>query len=95
MAPGNLSIRPSAISVVVALPDQRKGEKLVLMTADSKITRADFLTQAKARGATELMIPAEVLVVPAVPLLGSGKPDYVAALKLAKERLGLSDIRAA
>ena len=86
---------PSAISVVVALPDQRKGEKLVLMTADSKITRADFLTQAKARGATELMIPAEVLVVPAVPLLGSGKPDYVAALKLAKERLGLSDIRAA
>jgi acyl-[acyl-carrier-protein]-phospholipid O-acyltransferase/long-chain-fatty-acid--[acyl-carrier-protein] ligase len=88
-------IWPSAICVVVALPDKRKGEKLVLLTADEKVTRADFLTQAKARGATELMIPADVLHVSAVPLLGSGKPDYVAALKLAKERLGLSDAQAA
>jgi acyl-[acyl-carrier-protein]-phospholipid O-acyltransferase/long-chain-fatty-acid--[acyl-carrier-protein] ligase len=31
------------------------------------------------------MVPAEILVVGKVPLLGSGKPDYVACLQLAKE----------
>ncbi len=79
---------PAAPSVVVAMPDARKGERLVLLTADDKITRADFLAHAKRTGATELMVPAEVMVVPAVPLLGSGKPDYVAARKLAEERAG-------
>jgi acyl-[acyl-carrier-protein]-phospholipid O-acyltransferase/long-chain-fatty-acid--[acyl-carrier-protein] ligase len=33
------------------------------------------------------MVPAEVLVVGKIPLLGSGKPDYVAALALAKESI--------
>ncbi|CFX28797.1 Acylglycerophosphoethanolamine acyltransferase [Candidatus Filomicrobium marinum] len=86
---------PSATSVVVALPDQRKGERLILMTNEAKATRAEFLAHARASGANELSVPAEVLVVSAVPLLGSGKPDYPAALVLAKERLGLADINAA
>lgn len=83
------SIWPAAPSVVVAVPDQRKGERLILMTSDSKVTRADFITYARSHGATELSVPAEVLLVGGIPLLGSGKPDYVAALKLARERLGL------
>ena len=41
---------------------------------------------SKAKGASELTIPAEIMVVSSIPLLGSGKPDYVAALALAKER---------
>ncbi|MBU1211915.1 MAG: acyl-[ACP]--phospholipid O-acyltransferase [Alphaproteobacteria bacterium] len=89
------AIWPAAISVVVSLPDQRKGERLVLMTADDKVNRTEFLKYAKTHGATELSVPAEVLIVPGVPLLGSGKPDYVAALNLAKERLGIVDVKAA
>ena len=30
-------------------------------------------------------MPADIIVVGKIPLLGSGKPDYVAALALAKE----------
>lgn len=89
------TIWPNAISVVVSIPDQRKGERLVLMTADAKVNRAEFLKYAKTHGATELSVPAEVLQVSSVPLLGSGKPDYVAALKFAKERYGITDVKAA
>ncbi len=41
-------------------------------------TRADFQAFAKAKGAAELMIPAEVMIVESVPLLGSGKLDFAA-----------------
>jgi acyl-[acyl-carrier-protein]-phospholipid O-acyltransferase/long-chain-fatty-acid--[acyl-carrier-protein] ligase len=60
----------------------------VLLTTDAKCTRSDLLAHAKARGVSELAVPAEILVVPAIPLLGSGKPDYVAVLALAKEKAG-------
>jgi acyl-[acyl-carrier-protein]-phospholipid O-acyltransferase/long-chain-fatty-acid--[acyl-carrier-protein] ligase len=32
------------------------------------------------------MVPAEILLVASLPLLGTGKPDYVAATGLAKEK---------
>jgi acyl-[acyl-carrier-protein]-phospholipid O-acyltransferase/long-chain-fatty-acid--[acyl-carrier-protein] ligase len=79
---------PSLLTVVVSLPDARKGERLALMTTDGACTREAFLRHAKMKGATELMVPSDILVVPSIPLLGSGKPDYVAALALAKERIG-------
>lgn len=79
---------PAAISVVVSVPDQRKGERLVLLTANDKAARADFQAFAKKKGINELSTPAEVMVAP-VPLLGSGKPDYVTATKLVREKLGL------
>lgn len=79
---------PAVTSVVVALPDARKGERLVLMTGDASASRDAFARFARQKGANELMVPADILVVPSVPLLGSGKPDYVAALALAKERMG-------
>ncbi len=77
---------PQLITVVVSLPDARKGERLALLTTDAACTRDAFIQFAKRKGATELMIPADILVVERIPLLGSGKPDYVAALALAKER---------
>ena len=78
---------PNLITVVVAQPDARKGEKLILLTTDAKCQRSAFQQFAKSRGATELMIPADIVVVDKIPLLGSGKPDFVAATKLVTERL--------
>jgi len=76
---------PQATSVAVSIPDARKGERIVLLTTQKDADRAAMQRQAKAVGASELAVPADIRVVAAVPLLGSGKTDYVGATRLAKE----------
>jgi acyl-[acyl-carrier-protein]-phospholipid O-acyltransferase/long-chain-fatty-acid--[acyl-carrier-protein] ligase len=77
---------PGIAAVVVAVPDARKGERLVLVTTDAAVKREALVRQARAKGAAELMVPSDILLVTSLPLLGSGKPDYVAATALAKAR---------
>ena len=72
-------------SAVASVADPRKGERLVLVTEAEGATRADFVGHAKAQGASELMIPAEVIVAP-VPLLGSGKVDFTAVTRFVEAR---------
>ncbi|MGQ0456006.1 MAG: acyl-[ACP]--phospholipid O-acyltransferase [Hyphomicrobium sp.] len=86
---------PQLITVVVSLPDARKGERLVLLTTDAACTREAFSQHAKRKGATELMVPTDILVVDRIPLLGSGKADYVTALLIAKERSAAKSAAAA
>ncbi|MCA6108982.1 acyl-[ACP]--phospholipid O-acyltransferase [Bradyrhizobium cenepequi] len=74
-----------AISVAVSIPDARKGERIVLLTTQRDAERGAMQRQAKATGASELAVPADIRVVDKVPLLGSGKTDYVAATALARE----------
>ncbi|MEJ2228011.1 MAG: acyl-[ACP]--phospholipid O-acyltransferase [Alphaproteobacteria bacterium] len=78
---------PDALSAVAAVPDARKGEKLVLITQNRDATRDEFRTFAKKRGASELMVPAEVLIEAHIPILGSGKLDFAGVTKLVRERL--------
>ncbi|MFN0191320.1 MAG: AMP-binding protein, partial [Aestuariivirga sp.] len=79
---------PAALSVVISLPDPRKGERLVLITQEKTAARDAFLRHARGKGASELAVPADYLIVDSLPLLGSGKPDYPAATELAKARVG-------
>jgi acyl-[acyl-carrier-protein]-phospholipid O-acyltransferase / long-chain-fatty-acid--[acyl-carrier-protein] ligase len=76
---------PQATSVAVSIPDARKGERIVLLTTQKDADRAAMQRQAKATGAPELAVPADIRIVDKVPLLGSGKTDYVASTALAKE----------
>ncbi|TIP37580.1 MAG: hypothetical protein E5X77_34650, partial [Mesorhizobium sp.] len=71
-------------AAVAAVPDARKGEKLILITEAPNATRADFLAFAKAHGAMDLMVPAEVRVVPKVPVLGSGKLDFAGVTRMVR-----------
>ena len=81
---------PAALSAAAALPDARKGQRLVLLTQEKEASRAAFQQFAKAKGAADLMIPSEVLVVEALPLLGSGKLDFAGVTKLAEARCAMS-----
>jgi acyl-[acyl-carrier-protein]-phospholipid O-acyltransferase/long-chain-fatty-acid--[acyl-carrier-protein] ligase len=73
---------PNILSVVSAVPDAKKGERLVLLTEAPNASRAEFLAFAKAKGAMDMMVPAEVNCGK-VPVLGSGKVDFVTARSLA------------
>ncbi len=68
---------PSNNHAVVAVPDQRKGEQMVLVTDKADAERTALLDYARANGITELMIPKEIRVVSELPVLGTGKTDYV------------------
>jgi acyl-[acyl-carrier-protein]-phospholipid O-acyltransferase/long-chain-fatty-acid--[acyl-carrier-protein] ligase len=58
----------------------------VLVTEKEDATRAAFLAYAKARGASDLMSPAEVMVIDKLPVLGSGKADLVTVARLVMGR---------
>ncbi len=77
---------PGVLSAAGTQPDARKGERIVMLTEKSGATRAEFMAFAKSRGASEMMVPAEIVTVDKVPLLGSGKVDYAAVTKLVRER---------
>jgi acyl-[acyl-carrier-protein]-phospholipid O-acyltransferase / long-chain-fatty-acid--[acyl-carrier-protein] ligase len=76
---------PNALSAVANLPDPRKGERLVMVTEHKGAKRAEFQAFAKGKGASDLMIPSDIIVVERVPVLGSGKLDYVGVAALARE----------
>lgn len=69
--------------VVVALPDPRKGEQLVLVTDKPDADRDVLLTHAREQGFPELWVPKAILVS-GIPVLGSGKIDYAATTEMAR-----------
>lgn len=77
---------PDAVSACAAVPDERKGERVVMLTQHPEASRGAFSAFARSRGASELMVPAEVLVEPEIPLLGSGKLDFAGVARLVEER---------
>jgi acyl-[acyl-carrier-protein]-phospholipid O-acyltransferase/long-chain-fatty-acid--[acyl-carrier-protein] ligase len=77
---------PLAPSAVVAVPDPRKGERLILITQQKDATRSQFQTYAREHGASDLMMPSEILILDKMPMLGSGKVDLLILAKLVLER---------
>jgi non-ribosomal peptide synthetase component E (peptide arylation enzyme) len=53
----------------------------VLATTRPGATRPEVQTWMKAKGAAEFMHPSSVVVLEAIPVLGSGKTNYVALAK--------------
>ena len=75
---------PDAMSAVVALPDRRKGERLVLATTAREARRDALVAHARAKGAADLMVPAEIVHFDKLPVLGTGKADFVAIKTMIK-----------
>ncbi len=72
---------------VVAIADKKKGEQLVLFTTLVKPDRKTISETLKQRGATDLMVPKTIIHVDEIPLLGSGKTDYVTLNRMASDEV--------
>lgn len=83
------SLWPEEHHAAVAVPDKRRGERIVLITTAGDAEPSLLRQFGKLSGAAELMLPQDIVKVGEIPVLGSGKTDYVSARKLAIERLGL------
>ncbi|MEW5728928.1 MAG: AMP-binding protein [Pseudomonadota bacterium] len=69
---------PGHQHAVLAVADERKGERLVLVTTFPDAARGPLAEWMRARGAAELTVPRVVEVREKLPVLGTGKVDYVA-----------------
>ena len=75
---------PDHAHAAVALADDRKGERIVILTDKPDAERAALLAFAQSNGVAELMVPRTIHPVDAIPLLGTGKIDYAGVTALAE-----------
>ncbi len=74
---------PDFNHAAVTLPDERKGEKIVLISNNLNANRKHIQETAKQLKYGEISIPKKVILAEELPMLSTGKIDYVTLTKMA------------
>ena len=85
------AVWPDNNHAAVSVADPRKGERVVLFSDKSDAKSSDLLAWAQSNGAPEIAVPKKIIPLPAIPVLGTGKTDYVALQRIADERGGAAE----
>ncbi|HSI38868.1 MAG TPA: bifunctional acyl-ACP--phospholipid O-acyltransferase/long-chain-fatty-acid--ACP ligase [Methylotenera sp.] len=64
--------------------DLQRGENIILYTTDATLTREQLSASAKELGSPELAIARKIILIEELPLLGTGKTDYVTLKQMAE-----------
>lgn len=67
---------------IVTLPDEKKGEQLIFVTAAENASLTEIKAFFKQEGFSELWVPKKVVYMKKPPVLGTGKFDYQTARQL-------------
>jgi acyl-[acyl-carrier-protein]-phospholipid O-acyltransferase/long-chain-fatty-acid--[acyl-carrier-protein] ligase len=81
---------PEYFHAAVAIPDGRKGEAIILVTTAPEARRLDMIGWAQNHGVAELSVPRKVIFADTIPMLATGKTDYVSIQKIAEAEQGAS-----
>ncbi len=79
------SVSPEALHAATCVPDPGRGESIILFTTDGALARESLAQAAKVHGLPEIALPRRIRVVESLPVLGTGKVDYVRLKALAGE----------
>ena len=79
------AVAPEKQHGVTVRPDVRRGEALVLFTTAKELTREQLSHEAQKQGLTPLAVPRDIRWIKQLPLLGTGKIDFVTLRKMAQE----------
>lgn len=79
-----LGLWPDGRHAVIALPDGKKGERLILVTDRRDAEVSKLATHAHLIGASALTVPRRIVKAEEIPVLGTGKTDYVAIQRMAE-----------
>lgn len=75
------SVYPKNHHAVIAVADEKKGETLMLVTDCPQMQVEEMLRRARETGVSELLVPRKIKQVDSLPVLGTGKTDYMAVQK--------------
>ncbi|HQM88312.1 MAG TPA: hypothetical protein PLC01_10740, partial [Methylotenera sp.] len=64
--------------------DAGRGENIILFTTDPELKREDLQIVAKNTGSPEIAIARKIVRVEEIPVLGTGKTDYVTLKQMAE-----------
>ncbi|MDX6748615.1 AMP-binding protein [Geminicoccaceae bacterium 1502E] len=77
--------RPDWRQAVITRHDERKGERLVLVTEDPRLDMPTLRETIREAGLPDLAVPSEICRLERIPLLPTGKPDLPAVARLVEE----------
>ena len=62
--------------VVIARPDDDKGEKLIAVSNEARLQLDEIRTALRTKGLSNLCVPRELRFIREIPKLGTGKANY-------------------
>ncbi|GJL94872.1 MAG: acyl-ACP synthetase [Hyphococcus sp.] len=81
------AVWPDNLHAAAILPDPKKGEQVILVTDREDAPRGLLLAWAQSHGVPEIAVPKKIVTVSEIPVLGTGKIDFLKVKTLAEEGL--------
>lgn len=81
------AVWPDNLHAAAIMPDPKKGEQVILVTDRANAPRELLLAWAQSHGVPEIAVPKKIVTVDEIPVLGTGKIDYLKVKTIAEDAI--------